>query len=336
MNVRNKLTSYNFARNSDFVYSETVTPDQFNELRIDKKYIVEKNDYRITYKLDYLEIYENSIVFCNSHYLNDLFYLMNKIRNLKNIKLITHQTDLLINESIFLKKPSIVSEWYSINVGFEHKNLIPIPIGLANDYSPKNIKESKIDTSVFEDKELKLYINFNPNTNSKHRNGLYEIYKEFDWVVAKNFNLEIETYNHDIKTYSFVLSPWGNGIDTHRLWETIYSGSIPVTNYHQTYKSAENLPIFFVNDLRKITEEDLKTFLDNIKYNKYEFEKLNVEYWIDLIRETNLDSKKYAYKKFSSFIFYYFKILHSTKDFTKSKFKIFKYFIQYPLRLIKK
>ena len=85
-----------------------------------------------------------------------------------------------------------------------------------------------------------------------------------------------------------------------------------------------------------ITKEDLKTFLDNIKYNKYEFVKLNVEYWIDLIRETNLDSKEYAYKKFSSFIFYYFNILHSTRDFIKSKFKILKYFIQYPWRLIKK
>ncbi len=336
MNISNKLTSYNFARHSDFVFSETVTHQQFEELGIDKKYIVEKNDYRITYKLDYLEIYENNIVFCNSHYINDLFFLMNKIKNLRNIKLITHQTDLLINETIFLKKPSIVSEWYSINVGFKNKNLIPIPIGLANDYSPKNIKESEIDRTDFINKELKLYVNFNPNTNNKLRNHLYQTFNKCDWAIVKNFELEIGEYNSDIKKYSFILSPWGNGIDTHRLWEAIYSGSVPITSYHHTYKSAENLPIFFISDLTEITEEHLINFAENIKHNTYNFEKLNIEYWIDQICESSIDSKEYAFKKLSIFVFYYFKITQTTRDFIKSKFKIIKYFIKYPYKLIKK
>ena len=42
--------------------------------------------------------------------------------------------------------------------------------------------------------------------------------------------------------HNFVLAPWGNGIDTHRFWEILYSGSIPVTKKHIIYDSFQNIP----------------------------------------------------------------------------------------------
>ena len=68
--------------------------------------------------MNFLDIKENDIIFCNSKFIKDLFHLLNKVNNLKNIKIITHQTDLLVDEAVFKNKPKSVSEWYSINVGF--------------------------------------------------------------------------------------------------------------------------------------------------------------------------------------------------------------------------
>lgn len=336
MNSESKLTSYNFARFSDFVFAETVTHQQFQELNIDTKYIIEKNSYQITYKLDYLEICENNVVFCNSNYINDLFYLMRKVKNLKNIKLITHQTDLLINKKLYEKKPEMISEWYSINVGFKNDRLIPIPIGLANDYSPKNVKESEINKFDLSKKETKLYINFNSNTNKKFRSGLYNVFKNYSWTIVKDFNLEIEEYKNDLGKYTFVLAPWGNGIDTHRFWEAIYSGSIPITKYHLTYNSAENLPVFFVENLSSLKEVDLENFLINSSNTDYNYEKLNILYWIELINKSNIESKEYAFIKFTKFTENYFKTKHSIVKYFESKSKKIKYFIIYPIRIFKK
>ena len=54
----------------------------------------------LLYQLLNFEIYENSVIFCNTHTLKSLFNHLYKINNLKNIKLITHQTDIEINEKL--------------------------------------------------------------------------------------------------------------------------------------------------------------------------------------------------------------------------------------------
>ena len=74
MKPSSKLTSFNFARNSNFVFAETVTHEQFKNLKLEEKYIVEKNSYLITYKMNYLKLKENDIIFCNSKFIKDLFY----------------------------------------------------------------------------------------------------------------------------------------------------------------------------------------------------------------------------------------------------------------------
>ena len=66
------LTSYNFARNADIVFSEVLTPEQFT--KIDNKNLIKifENENQIFYFNSRFEISENDVVFCNT-YLIDLF-----------------------------------------------------------------------------------------------------------------------------------------------------------------------------------------------------------------------------------------------------------------------
>ena len=335
MNTSKKLTSFNFARKSNFVFSETVTHEQFSNLNLEKKYIVEKNDYLITYKLNFLDIKENDIIFCNSKFIKDLFHLLNKVNNLKNIKIITHQTDLLVDEAVFKNKPKSVSEWYSINVGFYQNNLIPIPIGIANDYSPKNIKENEFKNKNFLDKELKLYVNFNENTNLKAREGLSSFFKNRNWAVVKNFDIGIENYISDLKNYAFVLCPRGNGIDTHRVWEAIYSGSVPVLEYHETYRLLKNLPILFVDSINNLTYEDLKSFYESYDISNYNLESLDIDYWINLISESQIDSSNHVSISMNKVAQYYFNFKNKIYTWLESKFKIFNYYVKKLFKIFK-
>lgn len=334
--MKNIINSYNFARSSDFVFAETVSHEQFKKLNISDKYIVEKNNLLITYKLDYVNLRENDVIFCNSDFLKDLFILLQKIQNLNNLKLITHQTDLAITKSLFLKKPACISEWYSINVAYEHEKLIPIPIGIANEYSPKNLQIKDLNFISFKNKDHKMYINFNQNTNHKKRNGVYSTYRKKNWTVVKDSNLTINEYNLDLQNFLFVLAPWGNGIDTHRFWESLYSGSIPVTKYHLTYSASHNLPVLFVDDLKEIEQKMLQDYLDLYKTKHFNFNKLDVSYWMKKITKNIYISDQSVYLSMGRILNYYLNTIYRYSKYFKSKIKKLKYLFLKPLRLFEK
>ena len=184
------LNSYNFARNSDVVYSEIVTRDQFNILDLQNFKIINKTENLIFYKLTEFKLKENDVIFCNSDMLKNLFSDLKNVMNLKNLKLITNQTDTLITKKLFNLKPNCIKDWYSINVGYKSDNLIPIPLGLSNNYSPKNILVEDINFSgLTSNSKDFLYLNFSKNTNFKERTGIYEKFQEEEWSIAENPNL---------------------------------------------------------------------------------------------------------------------------------------------------
>ena len=109
--------------------------------------------------------------------------LFNDLRNInfKNLKLITSQTDRMINKQLFEKMPNCISKWYSVNVNYENEKLIPIPLGLANNYSPKNLLSKDFEGTNFETTKIdKIYINFNKYTNLKERHNLYNLFENLE------------------------------------------------------------------------------------------------------------------------------------------------------------
>ena len=156
-----------------------------------------------------------------------LFKELKKVDNLHNLKLITQWSDQAINKESFINKPSSISNWYGIHVNFEHEKLHPIPLGLSGEYSDKNLTPSffkKNEYDVSEKRNL-LYINFQKNTNEAVRMNITKNFEGLDWVKIDQPNLQLNEYLDEIKNSSFVLCPFGNGFDTHRLWEPC-AGSI--------------------------------------------------------------------------------------------------------------
>ena len=86
-----------------------------------------------------------------------------------------------------------------------------------------------------------------------------------------------------IKQHSFVICPRGNGIDTHRLYETLYMGSIPITEYNDIYANLLDLPILFITDWNMVTEEYLINKLKEMKTRKFNMNKLYTKYWYSIM-----------------------------------------------------
>ena len=285
------LNSFNFARKSNVVYSEVVSKSQFEILKNNNLQVIEESRDYIFYKVKEFELKENDIIFSNLFIVNDLFYELNKYDCYKNIKLITHQSDIPVNKKMFIKKPSCISEWYSINVKDKVDGLIPIPIGLSNDYSNKNLTKkyySRLKKVNFSEKINKLYVNFEVNTNFTERYSLIKFFSQQPWAKVETKKLSLEEYVENLNKYKFVLCPPGNGIDTHRMWEVLYSNSVPVIRNYLTYKPTNELGVLKVNNFRYITEE----LLNNYDKEATNDEKLSTDYWFDIINKNVIEDAK--------------------------------------------
>ena len=285
------FTSNDFAEIADIVYSERSPRHNFNKL---KRKVVDISDdpnfLCMTTNLIDFKISDNSVVFCNTNELDNLFYHLKKINELKNITLITHQTDQLITKTLYEKKPKSILNWYSVNVDYKTENLHPIPIGLASDFSLKNLTRESFDDLLignFKKTNTDLYLNFNINTNFKERQRIEKLFKNKKYAKIDLENPNKDRYLNNIKKFGFVLCPWGNGVDTHRLWETLYAGSIPVTKWHYTYKCTEGLPVLFVERYEDINEDLLTTFMNSLNVQNYNFEPLTKNYWVNKIKNNS-------------------------------------------------
>ena len=284
MTEKNIISGYNFSQKCNLIYSRYISYEEFNDLDQENIIVLQKTRDYIFYKIRKIELSENDTIFCNNFTLKSLFNKLDKISEFKNIKLITSQTDLPITKELYDLKPDCISKWFSINVDYDNENLVPIPLGIGNTFQQKYINTDLLSNfqSVFNFKrEPSVYLNFRENTNEKHRSNIINQFQDFDWVSISSPTLSPEKYMNQIKQNSFTLAPWGNGVDTHRIWESLYLGSIPITKYHKTLNTLEDLPILFVEQYSDINLDLLNRTLSEFHEKNYNFDKLNLDWWMD-------------------------------------------------------
>jgi hypothetical protein len=117
-----------------------------------------------------------------------------------------------------------------------------LPLGLSNPTRESPKHEIFGDWSLVRDVALeavapqpperaRLYANFDPRTAPKHRQQVAAVCEELDHVevgtieVSKSGRL---AYLRAMRDAGLVVCPRGNGPDTHRFYEALYVGAIPV------------------------------------------------------------------------------------------------------------
>lgn len=324
------FSSYDIARFSDLVYSEVISRQQFDNLNLNKPEILVGDKNVVFYKQSNFSINSGDVIFTHTGNLLNLFYLIRNLDKEFQLTLITHQSDTMINKKLYKKKPKCIDNWYALNVDYKKDKLNSLPLGIANEYSSKkNITSIKIKGNNFEyfKHNTNVYINFTESTNRSERTWIKDYFKKFIWADIENKTLSIEDYSNKIKKSGFVLCPWGNGVDSHRIWETLFLGSIPIVKRHLTFSNLEDLPIFFVDDFRDINEHNLKEYMNSIKDEKFSLEKLEISYWEKYVKNDQVKSSLKISINEPYFISKYFKLKSHFKTFLNSKLKIMKYYI---------
>jgi hypothetical protein len=226
------------------------------------------------WKVDDIITQDGFLTFCNenniSYIKSDFFYLKKNFMwrgalhptKIDKISVIGH-SDYPITDDIVNNFEKV----FCINRASNNPNVFGLPLGITNncDDSPlhKIYGDKQIMVDVFNEKINKVnvaYINFDVNTNRFVREYIYSKFKNFNWVKVGKINQTIEgrrEYLKDIKSSKFVFCPEGNGVDTHRIWETLYMGSIPIVQYKEAHHLFTDLPILFIDNWDTITYDFL-------------------------------------------------------------------------------
>jgi len=259
--------------------SEIISGNAFKEIADDyldeeKTYLdLSKKPKIIFLKTDWIEIFKKKI-------LPKIDY---------NFKLITHNADRSCPSGNLdlLNDPRLIM-WYGMNCDIQYNvnsKLQPIPIGIANEKWPhgdKNILLNVINNSA--SKTKLCYSNFDVTTNPIRRPEIFKIIQTKTFVDIDNSKHNYNDYLTKLKTYKYVISPPGNSIDCHRIWEAIYLGTIPIVEKHSALNFFDDLPILFVDSFNNITQELLNDNYEqlNLRFNN---KKMYFSYYSNLIKQ---------------------------------------------------
>lgn len=188
--------------------------------------------------------------------------------------------------------------WFTQNCTLKHPKVTPIPIGM--DYhtfsfiEPPVIQEKRINVThsiskPYYERKLKCYGNFHFTIHGK-----YYTQDRIDCVQGIPSHLidyephqvqRPDTWRRQIE-YAFVPSPAGGGMDCHRTWEALLLGCIPIVRrFNVPHDNLyDDLPVLIVDKWSDVTEELLQKTVNEFRQKSFKFEKLKLQYWIDIIR----------------------------------------------------
>jgi hypothetical protein len=171
-----------------------------------------------------------------------------------------------------------------------------LPLGVTNDSSETKLHKlfgdashlAAADSTPFRhDFDGSIYANFNVETNRAVRGPLLE------QLRLQGANVEMPElsprgriqYLRNLRSHSLVPCPEGNGVDTHRLWETLYMGGTPVVISNKIVNSLINdLPVIVLENWEQLKDYRLMQELwMNLNSRSYSFAELSVTHWIKQI-----------------------------------------------------
>lgn len=185
--------------------------------------------------------------------------------------------------------PRTLRRWYSTGVDFEHSKLQCCPLGLFDGYYSDSVPSRVIEKLMYQEHEKKnlCLIDFSLN-RSEERIALHKTAAQYPWIkISKNKGKPYHKVLKTIAESKFVVCPMGNGLETARIWESLYLGAVPILIQTHWSKNFYGLPILQVESWASITEDELNARWDEYLQNKdkYDYSKINLDYWKEKINE---------------------------------------------------
>mmetsp|Transcript_28302 Transcript_28302/g.71728 ORF Transcript_28302/g.71728 Transcript_28302/m.71728 type:complete len:327 (-) Transcript_28302:50-1030(-) len=189
--------------------------------------------------------------------------------------LLTHNSDFSApvigrghDYSSLLSDPKILG-WLTQNPTSSHPRLHPLPQGFpvdpktwASDWSASKVFEGarrEYSKPQLHGRDLWLYVNFAVRDHAPRRAVMRwarDPRQQGYVTVREKGSLTQEEYRGEVAQHRYIFCPPGNGLDTHRTYEALQMGAIPVllsTNQALDDLYARHLPLLIVSELSQLS-----------------------------------------------------------------------------------
>jgi hypothetical protein len=216
------------------------------------------------------------------------FYDICDLRN--TTTLVTGYSDFPIDghELDILEQPTL-QRWFANNIGIRHPKLFAVPLGLPNEVDfpvyGNTRRLHEVANSAPNAKKL-AYMNFKVETFPAERSAVKEMFSGLPWVTEGSIDLSEEghrKYLEEIRDHKFCICPRGNGVDTHRMLECVYLGSIPICKRSVALEQFSELPILFIDDWTEVTPEYLQKVYEEFSIRDFDVDKIMMSFWKNVI-----------------------------------------------------
>eukprot|EP00808_Paulinella_micropora_P008669 g45617.t1 len=171
-----------------------------------------------------------------------------------------------------------------------------IPIGIPNRYTAIGVSPARFfnATTFQQNRSGVLLVSFQTSSVKPERMLALKYIQSLNsptWVTQAWYD-KIEEWHQfasKVRTHRFTLCPAGNGLDTHRHWEVLLLGGIPVVKSSSLDSMFDDLPVVILKEWSDLTETRLAQEWERIQRSHFLLDKLFWPYWENQVRfQSNL------------------------------------------------
>jgi len=240
-----------------------------------------------------------NIFFCKTDYLDKDFKYISNIK--QKVILITGNADEGITDTHVARAPPNIKKWFCQNVQTNSDLVEAIPLGLENiieccrkghgvswrhaEEKHQTLSDIWSNPSTKEPSRL-IYGNFNSSTAPECRVNLMNHAKSIDHITWNEPDLSYSKFIEEALDHEAVLCPSGNGVDTHRFYETLYLGRIPIIFKHWYQgghfwfkKLYHKFPVVVVGEKDLYNQTIMEEKIQEAKSRECDPQCLDARYW---------------------------------------------------------
>jgi len=250
---------------------------------------------------DPLDVEQNDVIFVKTDFIvNDTFRQGYMPMIDCNFSLVTGNSSFHIGRDggdaykEILNNPKL-KKWYCTNPpDIENEKIVPLPIGFEEPARAGGnqavLNRCRLERKQIEDKEELVFLPYHTVNTNPNRAESLKYLNNLSFVTSQSEKMVIEKYLKTMDCYKFIICLEGSGPDTHRNYESLLVGSVPIMKDSTIKKVFEyyKLPGIFVDSWEQIND----TFFNRIKNMDFDFS--NVENF--LRAKTHIESIKSVYE----------------------------------------
>jgi hypothetical protein len=181
--------------------------------------------------------------------------------------LITHNSDVEVAEphAAWLDGDGRgVARWFAQNATTRHPRIEPLPIGISNAMWPHGRLGPLARAMRRQSRRPRtqpIFVQFVAANHPSRGPALEALTANFPQAISDGAPLlPWRDYLDLLGTHRFAACPRGNGLDTHRFWESLYLGVVPVVERTglAEHWAAQGLPVVIVDAWSEVTPERLQ------------------------------------------------------------------------------